>query len=263
MDAETYVFQPGDVRRLSWRSRLVQLRQSARQAYDLMYLGHGTVERLCAALVLAAAFSFVGFIVAVLVARVGPAYALVLAGGVLVVVFLPGAFLVLGPSDEELEGRRAVLSEHLAEAYVAQEALDQEEEEWARARAEQEALETEARAGARRRPPPPPRPRTRHCLYCDEEILARAVKCKHCGELLDERLRRKRVREGRPQWSPGVAAVLSFFIPGLGQMYKGQVFSGCAWLVVVPVGYLLCVVPGLVFHLLCIIEAGSEDPYPH
>ena len=24
-----------------------------------------------------------------------------------------------------------------------------------------------------------------------------------------------------PQWSPGVALVLSFFVPGLGQMYRG------------------------------------------
>jgi hypothetical protein len=55
-NSETYVFQPGDVRRLSWRLRLVQLRQSARQTYDLMHLGQGTVERLCAALLFSAAF---------------------------------------------------------------------------------------------------------------------------------------------------------------------------------------------------------------
>jgi hypothetical protein len=219
-----------------------------------MHLGHGTVERLCAALVLAAAFFSVGFFVTALVARIGPAYALTLAGGALAVVFLPGSLLVLGPSDEELEERRAALREHLAEARVAQEALDEE------ARAEEEALKEKARAEARRPPPPPP---TRHCPYCDEVILARAVKCKHCGELLDERLRRRRVREGQPSWNPGVAAVLSFLIPGLGQMYKGQVLSGLCLFIMVLVGYVFCVVPGLLLHLFCIIGAASGDPYSH
>jgi hypothetical protein len=193
------------------------------------------------------------------VARIDPAYALAMAGGALVVVFLPGAFLVLGASDEVLEGQQAALSEHLAEARLAQEALDEE-----KARREHETLEEETRARAVQLAPPPPRPvPTRHCPYCDEVILARAVKCKHCGELLDERLRRTRVREGQPRWNPGVAAVLSFIIPGLGQMYKGQVLNGLCWFVLVLMGYPLCVAPGLLLHLFCIIGAASGDPYSY
>lgn len=34
--------------------------------------------------------------------------------------------------------------------------------------------------------------------------------------------------------NPGTAAVLSFFIPGLGQFYNGTFFRGLFWLIVTP-----------------------------
>lgn len=63
------------------------------------------------------------------------------------------------------------------------------------------------------------------------------------------------------QFSRGVAMVLSLLIPGLGQIYKGQLFNGLLWLVLTVVGYALFVVPGLVLHLLCIIGAGTGRQY--
>ncbi len=33
---------------------------------------------------------------------------------------------------------------------------------------------------------------------------------------------------------PGIAAVLSFFIPGLGQIYNGDIFRGLFWLIITP-----------------------------
>lgn len=33
---------------------------------------------------------------------------------------------------------------------------------------------------------------------------------------------------------PGIAAVLSFFIPGLGQFYNGKFLRGLFWLIVTP-----------------------------
>lgn len=48
--------------------------------------------------------------------------------------------------------------------------------------------------------------------------------------------------------SPGLAAVLSFFLPGLGQIYNGQIAKGLffvvlaavfGWLTVVVIGFLL------------------------
>ena len=34
--------------------------------------------------------------------------------------------------------------------------------------------------------------------------------------------------------SPGVAALLSFFVPGIGQIYAGRILWGAFWLVVTP-----------------------------
>ena len=61
------------------------------------------------------------------------------------------------------------------------------------------------------------------CPFCKEEIAPGAVKCKHCGEFLDPRLR---TAPQAPGSSNGVTAVLSFLVPGLSQMYGGRVAAG-------------------------------------
>jgi TM2 domain-containing membrane protein YozV len=33
---------------------------------------------------------------------------------------------------------------------------------------------------------------------------------------------------------PGIAALLSFVIPGVGQIYNGEIFRGLFWLIVTP-----------------------------
>lgn len=63
------------------------------------------------------------------------------------------------------------------------------------------------------------------------------------------------------KWSPGVAALLSFFIPGAGQIYKGNVGSGLLWLFFVILGYSIFLAPGIILHLICIVSATSGDPY--
>jgi len=63
------------------------------------------------------------------------------------------------------------------------------------------------------------------------------------------------------RWSPGLAAVLSFFVPGLGQLYKGQILNGLVWFFVVGIGYLALILPGLVLHLFCILGALSGNPW--
>lgn len=104
---------------------------------------------------------------------------------------------------------------------------------------------------------------TKVCPYCSETIKREAKKCKHCKEVLDDELRKEQIKNSAVNqshnWSPGVAAVLSFFIPGLGQIYKGQILEGLFWLAFVLVGYLL-IVPGLVLHLICIFAAASGKP---
>lgn len=61
-------------------------------------------------------------------------------------------------------------------------------------------------------------------------------------------------------WEPGIAALLSFFIPGAGQIYKGHVFNGLAWFVGTIIGYMMLVVPGVIMHVFCIVGAHSGDP---
>lgn len=111
-------------------------------------------------------------------------------------------------------------------------------------------------------------PEYKNCPFCDEEIKVNAVKCRHCGEFLDAELHLESVEEkqtviyqGR-EWSPGIAALLSLFIPGAGQIYKGNVASGIGWLIFVPIGYFMFLVPGIILHIICIATAASGNPYP-
>jgi TM2 domain-containing membrane protein YozV/uncharacterized Zn finger protein (UPF0148 family) len=127
---------------------------------------------------------------------------------------------------------------------------------------------------------------TKACPFCGEEILLDARKCKHCGEFIDLTLRStepaKRAQDMGPyaapapvvtqitnvnvgahgkRWNPAVAMLLSLIIPGLGQIYKGQVLNGLVWLILTTAGYFVFLIPGLVLHLLCILGAGLGDPY--
>ena len=53
----------------------------------------------------------------------------------------------------------------------------------------------------------------------------------------------------------GVAAVLSFLIPGMGQIYCGRVGRGLAFLGATVFGYFLVVVPGIAMHIWAIVDA--------
>lgn len=98
---------------------------------------------------------------------------------------------------------------------------------------------------------------TKKCPFCAETILADARKCKHCGEIVDPTLRQTPTQEA---WNPGAAAVLSLFIPGAGQIYRGKLGPGLLWLIGTAIGYTLLVLPGLVLHIICIIDAYKGDP---
>lgn len=63
------------------------------------------------------------------------------------------------------------------------------------------------------------------------------------------------------RWSPGLAAVLSFFMPGLGQFYKGQILNGIVWFFLVGMGYVALILPGLILHFFCVLGALSGNPW--
>ena len=95
------------------------------------------------------------------------------------------------------------------------------------------------------------------CPFCAEDIQDEAKVCKHCSR----DLKTGRTGQEQPHWNKGIAAVLSLVIPGAGQLYKGQIFNGLAWFIVVVVGYAFFILPGLFLHLFCIIGATMGNPY--
>lgn len=56
----------------------------------------------------------------------------------------------------------------------------------------------------------------------------------------------------------GVPALLSLFIPGLGQIVKGQTGRGIAILVGTIIGYFIFVIPGLIIHIWQIADAYNN-----
>lgn len=58
---------------------------------------------------------------------------------------------------------------------------------------------------------------------------------------------------------PGTAAVLSFLIPGWGQIRRGKVKAGLIWMVLVIAGYFLMVFPGLILHVINIADAYYRE----
>ena len=63
------------------------------------------------------------------------------------------------------------------------------------------------------------------------------------------------------RWRPGLAGLMSLFVPGLGQLYKGQWLNAVAWFLVVAAGYAALVIPGILLHACCILGAFSGDPW--
>ena len=57
--------------------------------------------------------------------------------------------------------------------------------------------------------------------------------------------------------NPGLAAVLSVFMPGAGQLYAGRMVGALLWFLAVSAGYYL-VLPGLILHVFCVVSAASS-----
>ena len=55
--------------------------------------------------------------------------------------------------------------------------------------------------------------------------------------------------------SPGVAAVLSVLIPGLGQLYAGRLMAAALWCLGTAFAYWAIILPGIIVHALCIWSA--------
>ena len=60
---------------------------------------------------------------------------------------------------------------------------------------------------------------------------------------------------------PGISAVLSVLLPGLGQVYSGRLLAGGLWFLGTAFAYSAVLVPGFIVHALCIWSAyhGARD----
>ena len=56
--------------------------------------------------------------------------------------------------------------------------------------------------------------------------------------------------------SKAAAVFFSIIWPGIGQIYQGRIFSGLFFIFATPIGYLCLIVPGLILHLICIIDSA-------
>ena len=55
--------------------------------------------------------------------------------------------------------------------------------------------------------------------------------------------------------SPGLAAVLSVFVPGLGHLYAGRLGAGLGWFLAAMFGYWAILIPGFPIHVLSVYFA--------
>ncbi len=78
-----------------------------------------------------------------------------------------------------------------------------------------------------------------YCKNCGAEIDEKAEICPKCG------VRVKPIPVTTDKKSSGIAAIASFFIPGLGQIYNGQIGKGIMYIII-----------GIIFALLMIVLIG-------
>ncbi len=78
-----------------------------------------------------------------------------------------------------------------------------------------------------------------YCKNCGAEIDDKAEICPKCG------VRVKPISTSIEKKSSGIAAIASFFVPGLGQIYNGEIGKGIMYIII-----------GIVFALMMFVLIG-------
>jgi TM2 domain-containing membrane protein YozV len=111
------------------------------------------------------------------------------------------------------------------------------------------------------------------CPECRKSVSDAAASCPSCGYPIKPQSAAPNIYQVQPptpsrNWHPGIAAVLSFFIPGLGQLYKRNVGTGLVWFfavmlsyfVLTPLTLFLFLPVAIILHIACIVAAAHGDP---
>ncbi len=94
---------------------------------------------------------------------------------------------------------------------------------------------------------------TKYCHNCGAEIDGRAVICPRCGV--------QQAKTVSSSKNEGLAAVLSFFVTGAGQIYNGQIVKGILLFVIQVVNWVLCAIGVGVILLIIVWIYGIYDAY--
>lgn len=69
-----------------------------------------------------------------------------------------------------------------------------------------------------------------------------------------------------PQKDPLITAIMTFMLPGLGQLMKGHTIEGILWALTVGFSYLIYLPLGMTLHAFCIFDAAfhteATSPLP-
>jgi TM2 domain-containing membrane protein YozV len=94
------------------------------------------------------------------------------------------------------------------------------------------------------------------CPTCGAELkYPDAEICPSCGVRIKEPAMPKYIPEPIEEKSAGIAALCSFFIPGLGQVYNGNLEKGVIVLIGTLIGAIFLLIPGIVVWIYGIYDA--------
>ncbi|MBZ3935831.1 zinc ribbon domain-containing protein [Methanimicrococcus blatticola] len=126
-----------------------------------------------------------------------------------------------------------------------------------------------------------------YCSNCGEPLKEYAIVCSNCGKPIpgrsevhetgreetrkesgthsEEKVHAEHVYTNSKQRNVDqskntfFALILSFFIPGLGQVYNGRFWKGVGFMIAVPLGTLLLLIPGIIIWAWGMYDAYTES----